>query len=226
MVHLSWVPYSNHVCACCNWHVFSPYCVPPCCSCPSPCVVCPRVAASSTTAAAGGQPGTAPVKMDRYKTKLCLFHLQGRCCKGTRSSSSSRSCSRIHTGMCFCVCGALWPILQLVSMWLRRCTVALVWLSRDQLPLCSLVALGPILSLVATCNRRVTRMPHDALPKDAHTSTRITSACMMCRMMRCCRRRLPLALCFMLQAALATCTASPVQQHPACCFRPRLPVDE
>jgi len=28
------------------------------------------------------QPGSAPVKMDRYKTKLCLFHLQGRCCKG------------------------------------------------------------------------------------------------------------------------------------------------
>ena len=24
----------------------------------------------------------SPVKMDRYKTKLCLFHLQSRCCKG------------------------------------------------------------------------------------------------------------------------------------------------
>ena len=29
-----------------------------------------------------GTMSSAPLKMDRYKTKLCLFHLQGRCCKG------------------------------------------------------------------------------------------------------------------------------------------------
>ncbi len=29
---------------------------------------------------AGGCP--TALKLDRYKTKLCLFHMQGRCCKG------------------------------------------------------------------------------------------------------------------------------------------------
>ena len=49
------------------------------------------------------QLGSAPVKMDRYKTKLCLFHLQGRCCKGLCSPPSVRVCVCVRAVVCSCV---------------------------------------------------------------------------------------------------------------------------
>ena len=41
---------------------------------------------SSPVGCGAGVPGAGgcptALKLDRYKTKLCLFHMQGRCCKG------------------------------------------------------------------------------------------------------------------------------------------------